>query len=156
MVSKNYKESTRKSSQTSPPPPSSEAARNRMRAARQRDTSAEMALRSALHRKGLRYRVDASPLEGIRRRADVVFRPIKVAIFVDGCFWHGCPIHGTWPKANAEFWRNKIERNKERDADTDQRLKQAGWKVIRVWEHEDPEEAAEKIMQIVQERRTRK
>jgi DNA mismatch endonuclease (patch repair protein) len=86
----------------------------------------------------------------------VVFGPAKVAIFVDGCFWHGCPIHGTWPKANAEFWREKIERNKERDADTNQRLKEAGWKVIRVWEHENPKEVAEKIAQIVQERRTRK
>jgi DNA mismatch endonuclease (patch repair protein) len=138
------------------PVPSSEAARNRMKAARQRDTAAEMALRSKLHRIGLRYRVDVSPLKGIRRRADVVFRPTKVAVYVDGCFWHGCPIHGTWPKANAEFWREKIERNKERDADTNQRLKEAGWKVIRVWEHENPKEVAEKIAQIVQERRTRK
>lgn len=142
-----------KNSKNDNPFPSSEAARNRMKAARQRDTSAEMALRSALHRKGLRYRVDVSPLKGIRRRADVVFRPVKVAIFVDGCFWHGCPIHGTWPKANAEFWQQKIERNKERDADTDQRLIEAGWKVIRIWEHEDPEEVAERISLIVRERR---
>jgi len=136
------------------PLPSSKAARNRMKAAKQRDTAPEMALRSAMHRKGLRYRVDVSPLEGIRRRADVVFRPVKVAVFVDGCFWHGCPIHGTWPKANAEFWRKKIERNQERDAETDQQLEEAGWEVIRIWEHEDSEEAAEKIFQIIQERRT--
>jgi DNA mismatch endonuclease (patch repair protein) len=83
----------------------------------------------------------------------VVFGPAKVAIFVDGCFWHGCPIHGTWPKANAEFWREKIERNKERDADTNQRLEQAGWKVFRVWEHENSEDAAEKISKIIRERR---
>jgi len=125
-----------------------------MKAAKQRDTTPEMALRSALHRRGLRYRVDVSPLKGIRRRADIVFRPVKVAVFVDGCFWHGCPIHGTWPKANAEFWRKKIERNKQRDADTDSQLREAGWKVIRVWEHEDLEEAADKIFQIIQERRT--
>ena len=135
------------------PAPSSEAARNRMKAARQRDTAAEMAMRSALHRRGLRYRIDVSPLRGIQGRADVVFRSVKVAVFVDGCFWHGCPIHGTWPKANAEFWRKKIERNKERDADTDRRLREASWAVIRVWEHEDPEEAAEKISQTVRERR---
>ncbi|MCP4602198.1 MAG: very short patch repair endonuclease [Proteobacteria bacterium] len=152
MGNTNRKKQRRRSTST-PPPASSEAARNRMKAARQRDTAAEMALRSALHRRGLRYRVDVSPLKGIRRRADVVFRPVKVAIFVDGCFWHGCPIHGTWPKANAEFWRKKIERNKKRDADTDRQLRGAGWKVIRVWEHEDPEEAAENISQIIRDRR---
>ncbi len=135
------------------PPPSSEAARRRMLAARQRDTAPEMALRSAIHRRGLRYRVDVSPIEGLGRRADVVFRPTRVAVFVDGCFWHGCPIHGTWPKANAEFWREKIERNRQRDADTDRRLAEVGWKVIRVWEHEDPEEAAEKICEVVRKRR---
>jgi DNA mismatch endonuclease (patch repair protein) len=84
----------------------------------------------------------------------VVFRPVKVAVFVDGCFWHGCPIHGTWPKANAEFWRQKIERNKERDADTDRRLADAGWLVVRVWEHEDPEEAAQRIYEVIQTRRS--
>lgn len=135
------------------PPPSSKAARNRMKAAKQRDTAPEMALRSELHRRGLRYRVDVSPLKGLRRRADVVFRPVKVAVYVDGCFWHGCPIHGTWPKANAEFWREKIERNRERDTDTDRRLAEVGWKVIRVWEHEDPEEAAQAIEAIVNQRR---
>lgn len=137
------------------PSPSSQAVRNRMEAARQRDTAPEMALRSALHRRGLRYRVDVSPLKGIRRWADVVFRPVKVAVFVDGCFWHGCPIHRTWPKANAEFWREKIERNKHRDADTDSQLMEAGWKVIRVWEHEDAEEVADKISQIIQKRRNK-
>ena len=135
------------------PTPSSKAARNRMKAAKQRDTAPEMALRSAIHRRGLRYRVDANLIEGLRRRADVVFRPIKVAVFVDGCFWHGCPVHGTWPKANAEFWREKIEGNRKRDADTNHRLTKAGWLVIRVWEHEDPEEAAEKICEIVRKRR---
>jgi DNA mismatch endonuclease (patch repair protein) len=125
-----------------------------MKAAKQRDTAPEMALRMALHQRGLRYRVDVSPLKGIRRRADIVFRPVKVAVFVDGCFWHGCPIHGTWPKANAEFWREKIERNRQRDADTDCRLINAGWVVIRVWEHEDPEETAERIYELIQSRRS--
>lgn len=134
------------------PPPSSEAARNRMEAARQRDTAAELALRSELHKRGLRYRVNVRPLKDIQRRADVVFRNVKVAVFVDGCFWHGCPIHGTWPKANSEFWRKKIERNKERDRETDKHLEQADWLVVRVWEHEDPVKISEKIRRIVRVR----
>jgi DNA mismatch endonuclease (patch repair protein) len=146
----------RKSSKNNTPPPSSKAVYNRMKATKQRDTVPEMALRSALHRRGLRYRVDVSPLKGMKRRADVVFRPIKVAVFVDGCFWHGCPIHGTWPKANAEFWRKKIECNKDRDADTNRQLIEAGWEVIRVWEHEDSEDAAERVFEIVQTKRLAK
>jgi DNA mismatch endonuclease (patch repair protein) len=75
-------------------------------------------------------------LPGLRRRADLVFGTARVAVYVDGCFWHGCPVHGTWPKANAEWWRTKIEANRNRDADTDRRMNEAGWLVIRVWEHE--------------------
>ena len=124
-----------------------------MQATRQRDTRAEVELRSTLHRLGLRFRVDARPLQSAPRRADIVFGPAKVAIFVDGCFWHGCPLHGTWPKANAEFWQRKIEANRCRDADTDRALAAAGWRVIRVWEHEDPRIAAEHIADLVRERR---
>jgi DNA mismatch endonuclease (patch repair protein) len=116
-----------------------------MRATGRRDTAPEVALRSELHRLGLRYRVDKSPVRGVRRRADVVFGSARVAVFVDGCFWHGCPVHGTWPKRNADFWRDKIETNRRRDADTDHRLGEEGWVSIRVWEHEDPVEAAESI-----------
>ena len=134
------------------PPPSSEAARNRMKAARQRDTAAELALRSALHKRGLRYRLNVSPLHGIRCKVDVVFPKANVAVFVDGCFWHGCPVHGTWPKANAAFWREKIEKNRERDIETDKCLINAGWYVVRVWEHDDPEDVAEKIVKIVRKR----
>jgi DNA mismatch endonuclease (patch repair protein) len=123
-----------------------------MQAAKSRDTAPEKAIRSALHNRGLRYRVDVKPLKNLNRRADIVFRSAKLAIFVDGCFWHGCPIHGTQAKANAEFWQLKIEQNQERDANTNDRLEDAGWKVIRVWEHEDPIEAAEKIHQFVRER----
>ncbi|MCG3207160.1 MAG: hypothetical protein FOGNACKC_00760 [Anaerolineae bacterium] len=144
------------SSQNVNPSASSKAARNRMKAARRRDTAPEMALRAALHRRGLRYRVDVSPIKGLRRRADVVFRTVKVAVYVDGCFWHGCPIHGTWPKANAEFWRQKIEHNKKRDADTNRLLKEAGWEVVRVWEHEDPEDAAERISNIIRSKHDQK
>ena len=136
---------------TSKPIPSSEAALKRMQAAKPKDTAPEMAIRSALHRRGLYYCVDAKPLKELNRRADIIFRPARVAIFVDGCFWHGCPIHGTQARANAEFWRLKIKRNQERDKDTNKQLENAGWKVIRVWEHEDPEKASEKIYNIVKE-----
>jgi DNA mismatch endonuclease, patch repair protein len=115
-----------------------------MQATPRRDTPCELALRAAVHRLGLRYRVDW-PLPGTRRRADLVFVTRRVAVFVDGCFWHGCPVHGTWPKANAEFWRTKILANRERDSDTDRRLHEAGWRVVRFWEHDDMAEAALRI-----------
>lgn len=137
------------------PTASSPAARKRMQAARQRDTVPELALRSSLHRMGLRYRVDARPLTHLAHRADVVFRSARVAVFVDGCFWHGCPTHGTWPKANAGFWKAKIQENRRRDQDTDRRLADHGWLSIRIWEHEDPDKAAARIREIVQERRRR-
>jgi DNA mismatch endonuclease, patch repair protein len=132
--------------------PSSDAALARMKAAKPRDTKPEKAIRSILHKRGLRYQIDIRPIENLNRRADIVFRAAKVAVFVDGCFWHGCPIHGTQAKANAEFWKNKIERNQERDAETNQLLKKAGWKVVRVWEHEDPEKTSAKIQKIVLKR----
>lgn len=135
------------------PEASSEAARRRMRQTRQKGTRAELALRSALHRRGLRYRVQRSPVPGVRRSADIVFGPARVAIFVDGCFWHGCPIHGTWPKKNAEWWRAKILKNQERDRDTDRRYAEAGWAVVRVWEHENPETVADQLALLVRERR---
>ena len=135
------------------PIPSSEAALKRMQAAKPRDTAPEKALRSALHKKSLRFRVDVKPVKELNRRADIVFRSAKVAVFVDGCFWHGCPIHGTRAKANAEFWRNKIKQNQERDLDTNARLEKAGWKVIRVWEHEDPGKVSPKIYKTVVKRK---
>ena len=85
----------------------------------------------------------------MRRRADLVFTRAKVAVYVDGCFWHGCPLHGTWPKANAEWWRAKLERNIKRDRDTDRQLEAAGWRVARVWEHEDMVAAAVRIAEAV-------
>ena len=120
-----------------------------MQAAKPKDTAPEKALRSALHRIGLRFRIDVKPLKELNRRADIVFRSAMVAVFVDGCFWHGCPLHGTQAKANADFWREKIKRNRERDTDTTMRLEEAGWTVIRIWEHEDPDEAVEKIYKIL-------
>lgn len=129
--------------------PSSQQASRRMAKVRQKDTGTEMALRKELHRRGLRYRVDYTVLKQPRRVADVVFPGLKIAIFVDGCFWHGCPVHATWPKQNAEFWRQKIETNRLRDVDTNSRLLDTGWTVLRFWEHEPPIEAADAVEQAV-------
>jgi DNA mismatch endonuclease (patch repair protein) len=123
-----------------------------MRAQRERDTGIEREIRSRLHARGLRFRVHRRLLKGSRREVDVVFPGAKVAVFVDGCFWHGCPEHGTWPRNNAEFWRRKIEGNVERDRDTDARLEADGWTVVRVWEHEAPADAAARIAAAVERR----
>jgi DNA mismatch endonuclease (patch repair protein) len=138
--------------QNTVPPASSPDARARMTAQRRRDTQPELALRRELHRLGLRYRVHRRPLKGLRREADVVFLGARVAVFVDSCFWHCCPEHGTWPSANGDWWREKLIGNQRRDRDTDARLQSEGWTVARVWEHEEPREAAEKIRTIVTRR----
>jgi DNA mismatch endonuclease (patch repair protein) len=90
-----------------------------------------------------------------RRVADIAFSGLRVAVFVDGCFWHGCPLHATWPKQNAEFWRAKIVANQQRDRDTDTRLRVDGWTVVRVWAHEPPNEAALRIAGIIKMARTK-
>ncbi|WP_078957695.1 very short patch repair endonuclease [Streptomyces glaucescens] len=128
--------------------------RARMSRQKSRNTEVELALRRALHATGLRYRVHRRPLKEVRREADILFGPAKVAVFVDGCFWHGCPQHATWPKNNADFWRTKIEGNRRRDRDTDERLASAGWLAVRVWEHEDPLQAAARVRGVVEMRRT--
>jgi DNA mismatch endonuclease (patch repair protein) len=120
-----------------------------MQATGRRDTAPELALRRELHRRGRRYRVDLAILPGLRRRADVVFTHARLAIFVDGCFWHACPIHATSAKANAAFWEEKIRTNQARDRDTDRRLTEAGWTVLRVWEHEDSVGAADMIDELL-------
>ena len=130
--------------------PSSHEASLRMARVRQKGTRCEVELRRALHARGLRYRLQVPLLTKPRRVADIVFRRRKLAIFVDGCFWHGCPEHGTSPKSIADFWRDKIETNKRRDLDTNRRLTAAGWRVLRVWEHEDAEEAADRIMKALE------
>ena len=100
---------------------------------KRRDTSPERILRSLLHAAGLRFRVDRR-IEGIH--VDIVFVRAKVAIFVDGCFWHCCPAHGTKPKSNTSYWLPKLEENRNRDRRQTGRLRRCGWKVIRVWEHD--------------------
>lgn len=123
---------------------SAEGSRNSMRSNRRRDTSPELAVRRRLHAAGLRYRVDFAPLGG-RRRADIVFTRQHVAEFIDGCYWHGCPDHATFPKRNSDYWLPKLARNVERDRETDQSLREAGWTVLRFWEHESPGDVARRI-----------
>lgn len=125
-----------------------------MQGNKSRDTKPELALRRAVHALGLRYRVSMRPLPKVRRTADLVFTKAKVAVFMDGCFWHGCPEHHTKSATNAAYWADKVERNRERDAETDRLLREAGWSVIRVWEHEDPTEAAGRIAQRLHQRRS--
>jgi DNA mismatch endonuclease (patch repair protein) len=132
---------------------SNEAVRASMRANRSRDTRPELALRKAVFALGMRYRVAARPLPAVRRTADLVFTKAKVAVFMDGCFWHGCPEHHTVAVRNGDYWAQKVARNQARDADTDKRLEEAGWLPVRVWEHEDPSRAAKEIQAAVEERR---
>jgi DNA mismatch endonuclease (patch repair protein) len=123
--------------------------RNVMRGNRSRDTRPELAVRSALHRMGLRFRVDARPLPELRRKADIIFPRARVAVFIDGCFWHGCPEHYVRSKSNVEYWTSKIASNKERDVDTDSHLIASDWMPIRVWAHEDVVETSARIAEIV-------
>ncbi|MFE5971821.1 very short patch repair endonuclease [Streptomyces sp. NPDC056460] len=132
---------------------SSAARRRNMQAIRSRDTKPEQQVRRLLHAQGLRYRVAAKPLPGLRRTADIIFRPVKVAVFIDGCYWHGCPEHYVAPRTNPGYWSDKVARNMTRDSDTNQRLEEAGWTVLRFWEHESPEECAMRIAAEVAEHR---
>ncbi|MEB2527403.1 very short patch repair endonuclease [Kocuria rosea] len=133
----------------SPARTTSAGASNRMSLQRRRDTEPEMLLRRELHRRGLRYRVDAK-LPGIpRRRADVLFPSRRVAVFVDGCFWHACPLHATNPQTNGAWWQSKLQTNVARDRDTDIRLQEQGWTVLRFWEHEDMSLAADVVEETV-------
>ena len=119
-----------------------------------KDTAAELAVRRLLHAAGLRYRVEY-PVPGMaRRRIDVAFTGARVAVLIDGCFWHGCPVHATQPKANAEWWRNKLDRNMARDQETTAHLVAQGWTVLRFWEHEDPDSVAAQVSATVEQRRT--
>lgn len=131
------------------PTPASPTTAERMRRQKRTGTKPEVQLRKALHARGLRYRVDDRPLVDLPRRADMTFRRAKVAVFVDGCFWHGCPVHSRPTKSNTKWWGDKIARNRERDEETTRLLEAAGWLVVRVWEHETPEDSANRVHSIV-------
>jgi len=131
---------------------STPAVRRSMQSNRSRDTKPEMALRRALHSLGLRYRVCAQPIPGVRRTADVVFRSARVAVEVRGCFWHGCPEHYRAPSSNVDYWSAKIARNQQRDRENAEKLHDAGWILEVVWEHEDPEVAAKRVAAWVRKR----
>ncbi|MFI6334807.1 very short patch repair endonuclease [Streptomyces sp. NPDC050535] len=120
-----------------------------MKGNRGKDTKPELRLRSLLYAEGLRYRVSVRPLPELRRTADLVFIKSRIAVFVDGCYWHGCPEHYRPASRNADFWTEKINGNRERDIETNHLLSQAGWTVIRIWEHEDPAEASQRVIQAV-------
>lgn len=131
---------------------STPGSRASMQSNRGRDTSPELAVRRRLHALGLRYRVSARPIKNLRRTADIVFPRARVAVFIDGCFWHGCAEHYQAPARNAEFWSAKRSRNQERDADTDRILDGHGWRSLRIWEHEvraDPDAVAARIAEVV-------
>ncbi len=131
----------------------STAVRNVMKANKSSDTGPELKLRSLVHKAGLRYAINVRPESRINRRADIVFRSAKVAVFVHGCFWHGCPKHYVLPKTNKSFWSQKVMRNTERDNETKRLLRQRGWKVFVLWEHQDFQEPATRIAQEVRSRR---
>jgi DNA mismatch endonuclease, patch repair protein len=124
---------------------SNERSRAVMRGNRSRDTKPELAIRSQLHRDGFRFRVNRRPVPEIQRSADIIFPRERVAVFVDGCFWHGCQHHYVAAKANSDYWSKKIEGNVHRDRATNDALNVRGWEVLRIWEHEDPERAARRI-----------
>jgi DNA mismatch endonuclease, patch repair protein len=124
-----------------------------MQANRSVGTRPEMRLRSALHALGLRFRNNLRlDLPELRVRPDIVFTRRRVVVFVDGCFWHSCPEHGSVPQANSGYWTAKLERNRERDLRVNGRLKREGWLVIRIWEHEDPDEAAKTVAHLIASR----
>ncbi|MCX4093823.1 very short patch repair endonuclease [Nocardia sp. alder85J] len=133
--------------------PATDAATSaRMSRQRRVGTAPELALRRELHRRGCRYFVDRAPLKGLRRRADLVFPRRRVAVYVDGCFWHSCPQHATSPRNNAQWWSEKLAGNVTRDRDTDTRLIAAGWQVVRIWEHEDAATAADRVQAALADR----
>ncbi|HWM64440.1 MAG TPA: very short patch repair endonuclease [Solirubrobacterales bacterium] len=132
------------------PVPSSPGATATMRANRRIDTRPEILLRSALHRRGLRFRKDVYlRVEGVRTKADIVFASPRIVVYVDGCFWHSCPKHGQLPKANQEYWHPKLARNVERDQEVNRALQADGWTVLRAWEHEPVEQVAQRVYDAV-------
>ena len=124
-----------------------------MRSTRRRDTSIEVQVHVLLLERCLRFEVDRSIAGVTRSRPDLVFWDERVAVFLDGCFWHSCPVHGTTPHANRSWWLEKLAANVERDRRHDHELRTAGWLVLRFWEHEDPGFVVDTIESRVCERR---
>ena len=131
------------------PGTSSPALSGRMSRLARRDTAPELAVRRELHRAGLRYRV-VYPVPGKPRRSiDIAFTRARLAVFIDGCFWHGCPEHGTAPSSNSDWWSTKLAANRSRDLDTTEHLQHHGWNVRRFWEHEDPAAVRAEVLQLL-------
>ena len=135
-----------------PPGPSTPGVRAVMQGNRATDTRPELAIRSELHRRGNRFRKTVAPVKGLRCRADIVFARARVAVFIDGCFWHRCPEHGTSPRTNGDYWQIKLDRNVARDLRNNDALAASGWAVVRVWEHEDVADAADRIEAVLEPR----
>lgn len=134
--------------------PSSPGVAARMSRQASRDTAPEVAVRKLLHASGYRYRLNERVPHMPRRTIDIAFTRAKVAVFMDGCFWHGCPEHATQPKANAEWWRQKLDRNMARDAETTAHLVTEGWTVLRFWEHQSPVLVAEQVAEVVDSKKS--
>lgn len=134
------------------PEPPSEVVRRQMEAQRRKDTSPEVALRKMLFADGLRYRVNYKVPGAPRRTIDIAFPSRRVAVFIDGCFWHGCPQHGLAPKHNGDWWASKLAKNHERDVETTGLLESQGWTVLRFWEHEDLTEEAARVKSVIANR----
>jgi DNA mismatch endonuclease (patch repair protein) len=131
-------------------PPVAESVSARFSRTRGRDTKPELLVRRELHRLGYRYRVNFAPVPGLRRTADIVFTRRRVAVLIDGCFWHRCPLHYVEPKTRTEFWSSKIAGNVARDLETNRRLEDDGWTVLRFWEHEDPADVVSAVVRKLQ------
>ena len=132
------------------PPPSSEVVARRFRRQPRRDTAHELAVRRRLHARGIRFRVDVRPCPQTRSRGDLVWKGRRLVVFLDGCFWHACPTCGHLPRANAGWWTTKLAANVARDRRVDERLRDLGWRVLRFWEHEDPDEVVDVICAALQ------
>lgn len=130
---------------------SSSAVSRRMARTLGKDNPRERELRSALHRQGLRFRIHYPGIPGTRRSIDIAFTTLRLAVFCDGCYWHGCPIHATVPKVNREWWKDKIAANKARDLDTDTRLANDRWEVLRIWEHVPIDDAVALVLSRLQQ-----
>lgn len=136
------------------PQPLDDVIRRRMKAQGRRDTKPELMIRRKLHARGYRFRVDFKPEPDLRCRGDIVFTRRRLVIFIDGCFWHGCPVHATAPKNNAEWWAAKIAANQERDGRNTRALRERGWAVLRIWEHTVVDEAVTAVISALDARST--